>query len=444
MQRIPLSSFVWVPILLALHACTATVPHTPVDAKPATVEAETIEKPVAAAPGVKASEPVRGRMAIKPIEVETRALAPMAIADVGHLPLVRGDEEPAPHIALLLPLRSAAFNVASEAVRQGFAAAYSADAQGLPGELPVRVYGSVDEGNEIVALYRQAIAAGARAVVGPLTRIGVSVLAAEQDIPVPTLTMNTAEERFAGHLYFFGMMVEDEARQVAHLARQQGLQQAIVIATQAPLARRLQFAFEEEWLRLGGAILRQIEFDGDPSVLSDIADMPDTMVFLAADAGKARLIRPYLMNQLPIYATSRIFLGNNETLINYDLDGIHFVDMPWLLQADHPAVMVYPHAGQPLPIDQERFYALGIDAFRLVKLLLENRIDASMSLDGVSGDIRLNGHTFQRTAMPATLAHGQARSRNGRRAPAVPVFPDLLILPDQAVGASDQTGETGE
>lgn len=428
MQRIPLSAVVWLPILLALHACTATVPHTPGAAKPAIVKAEQIEKPVAVAAGGETPElPLPGSMAIMPIEVETRELAPLAADADERLPLVRGDEEPAPHIALLLPLRSAAFNAVSEVVLQGFMAAANAEAQGLSGELPVRIYGSLDESNDIVALYRQAIAAGAQAVVGPLTRLGVGVLAAEQNIPVPTLALNVAEGRFANRLYFFGMMVEDEARRVAQLARQQGLHQAIVIVTQAQLARRLQFAFEEEWLGLGGTILRQIEFNGDPAVLADITDLPDTVVFLAADAEKARLIRPYLLNQLPIYATSRIFLGNNETLINYDLNGIRFVDMPWLLQADHPAVMVYPHADLPLSADHERFYALGIDAFRLIRLLLANKVDANLLLDGVSGDIRLNGHTFQRMAMPAMFVQGQAQSRNGRDVPILQVFPDQTL-----------------
>ena len=428
MQRIPLSAVVWVPILLALHACTARVPHTPSAAKPAIVKAEQIEKPVAAAAGGETPElPLRGSMAIMPIEVETRALAPLAVDEGERLPLMQGDEEPAPHIALLLPLKSADFSAASEVVRQGFMAAANADAQGLSGGLPVRVYGSFDEGNDIVALYRRAIAGGAQAVAGPLTRIGVSVLAAERNIPVPTLALNIAEGQFASRLYFFGMMVEEEARQVARFATQQGLRQAIVITAQTHLARRLQFAFEEEWHGLGGTILRQIEFNNDPAVLADIADLPDTMVFLAADAEKARLIRPYLLNQLPIYATSRIFLGNNETLVNYDLNGIRFVDMPWLLQADHPAVMVYQRADPPLSADHERFYALGIDAFRLIRLLLANKIDANLSLDGVSGDIRLNGHVFQRTTIPAIFAQGQAQSRNGRDVPVLPVFPDQVI-----------------
>ena len=325
-------------------------------------------------------------------------------------PLPPGDAKPAPHIALLLPLKSAVFGTAAEAVQQGFQAAAEREMQ-LPGRLPVQVYGCFDEGKDIAALYRQAIASGARAVVGPLTRSGVSALAAEKDIPVPTLALNVAEEPPHGQMYFFGMAVEAEARQAAQLARQQGLQQAIVIVTRAQLDKRLQFAFEEEWNRSGGAILREIEFDNDPAVFADIADLPGTAVFLAADAEKARLIRPYLPNKLPIYATSQIFTGNSNTLINYDLNGIRFVDMPWLLQPDHPAVMVYPRHIPPLSADDERLYALGIDAFRLIQSLLGGKAEAALPLDGVSGRIEIDGHVFQRIAVPAIFTQGQAQLR---------------------------------
>ena len=342
--------------------------------------------------------------------------------------LARGDEKPVPHIALLLPLKSTAFGSAAEAVRQGFQAAAEPEMQ-LPEKLPVRVYGSFDESKDIAALYRQAIASGARAVVGPLTRSGVAVLAAEQDIPVPTLALNVMEAPPSGHLYFFGMAVEAEARQAAQLALQQSLRQAIVIVTPANLSKRMQFAFESEWHRLGGTLLREIEFNNNPSVFADIVEMPDTVVFLAADAKNAQLIRPYLPNKLPIYATSQIFTGNGGTLVNYDLNGIRFVDMPWLLQADHPAVMIYPRPATPLSIDHERLYALGIDAYRLSQILLAGNTRTALPMDGVSGRIELDGHTFQRSAVPAIFADGQVQLlRNARTAPALPVFPDQAAV----------------
>lgn len=330
-------------------------------------------------------------------------------------------DRPAPHIALLLPLKSAAFGTAADAVRLGFLAASQAE----PG-LPVRVYGCFDEAGEAVALYRRALADGAVAVVGPLTRSGVAALAAETDIPVPTLTLNSADGETARLLYSFGMAIETEARQVAQLARQDGFRRAVVIITGGALSGRLQQAFEEQWQALGAELLPAVRFNGDVAVLDAFAALPDTAVFLATDAEKARLMRPYLPNKLPLYATSQVFTGNENTLVNYDLNGVRFVDMPWLLRPDHPAVMIYPRPVPPLPPDRERLYALGIDAFRLIRLLLDDRL-AVLPLDGVSGDIRLEGHAFQRMPITAVFTQGYAQSGNARIEPVPRMFPDQPI-----------------
>ncbi len=104
-----------------------------------------------------------------------------------------------------------------------------------------------------------------------------------------------------------------------------------------------------------------------------------------------------------------MFVGNDGTLINFDLNDIRFVDMPWLLQADHPAVMTYPRANPPLTIDNERLYALGVDAFRLTQLLLTDNVTNALPLDGVSGQIQLRNHIFQRVATPAIFVQGRAQ-----------------------------------
>ncbi len=350
-------------------------------------------------------------VATPPAALESKALPAPPV-----LPTVK----PFPHIALLLPLQSPVFGPAADAVQQGFMAAINPKRL----LLPVRVYSNFDENSGVVAIYRQAIANGARAVVGPLTRNGVSALAAEKDIPVPTLALNIVEGQPAKQLYFFGLSVEAEARQAAQLAKQQGLHQAIIITTRSQLSQRMQAAFEEEWSGPGRGILREIEFNDDSAVFADIADITDTTVFLAADAAKARLIRPYLPNKLPIYATSQIFVGNDNTLTNYDLNGIRFVDMPWLLQPDHPAVMIYPRVSPPLSIDRERLYALGIDSFRLIQLLLSDKVASALPLDGVTGQIELSGHTFQRTPISAMFVQGRAQLPNMPAAQTPQIFPD--------------------
>jgi uncharacterized protein len=391
-----------IPLLLtlfALYACT--VPYKP-----------EIEQPIPPVEGVE-----------QPATAPLGGAAPAVPSEAIPAPPVLPTVTPFPHIALLLPLHSSIFGSAADVVQQGFMAAIN------PKRLimPVRVYSDFDENDSVAAAYRQAVANGAQAVVGPLTRNGVAALAAVQDIPVPTLALNVVEGQFAPKLYFFGLAVEAEARQVAQLAKQQGLHQAIIITAHTQLSQRLQSAFEEEWAGQNRGILREIEYSDDPTVLADIASINDTMVFLAVDAAKARLIRPYLSTKLPIYATSQIFVGNDKTLTNYDLNGIHFVDMPWLLQPDHPAVMIYPRPNPPITADRERLYALGIDAFRLIQLIIENKINSALPLDGVSGLIRLNGHNFQHTEVQAVFAQGHAQLGNAPAAPTAQIFPDQAI-----------------
>ncbi|MDD5181474.1 MAG: penicillin-binding protein activator [Gallionellaceae bacterium] len=314
----------------------------------------------------------------------------------------------APHIALLLPLKSATFKYAAEAVQQGFMAA--ANSQTQPASLPVRVYESEDEGRDVVALYPQAIANGARAVVGPLTRDGVAALAADPGIAVPTLALNIGATKSVDKLYFFGLSAEAEAHQAAQLAAAANLRKAAIVSNGTPLSRRLSQAFAEEWKILGGRITAEILYNDDPAKLANLPEAPGSMVFLAADAKTARLIHPYLSIALPVYATSQLFNGNADTLTNYDLNNTHFVDMPWLLQPDHPAVMIYPRASQALGPDMERLYALGIDAFRLLQIMLDNSYRTALPLDGVTGIIRLNGnHQFQREAIPAQIRQGRGQ-----------------------------------
>lgn len=331
-----------------------------------------------------------------------------------------GEKIPSRHIALLLPLKSATYGASADAVRQGFLAAANLDKQ----PVPVRIYSDIDEDKNVATIYRQAVANGAAAVVGPMTRNGVLALTALKNFPVPTLSLNVIDGAPEQNLYFVGIAVEMEARQIAQAIKQKGVHQAIIVTTRAALSKRLQAAFEDEWSSIGGQILREAEFADDPTLLNDVTEIADTAIFLATDSDKARLLRPYLPNKFPIYATSRVFTGNDNTLVNFDLNDIRFVDMPWLLQADHPAVMSYPRANPPLTIDNERLYALGIDAFRLTTLLMTDDVTRTMPMDGVSGQIQLRGHTFQRIATPATFAQGHAELNDAAAATHRTDFPD--------------------
>ena len=313
-----------------------------------------------------------------------------------------------PHIALLLPLASPAFAKHAEAVRSGFLAAAKVDGGKA---LPVRTYAVGDDPQQAVETYIKALGAGARAVVGPLTRNGVTAVAESAAVLVPTLALNAPEGRGASEpeIYTLNLQAEAEARQVAQLAYQEGYRRALTVNGDTPLLKRIHQAFVEEFRSLGGTLVSEQVFSNNPDVLGRMKQAttsatPD-MAFLALDVTRARIARAYL-GAIAIYATSQVYPGNAGPLAGFDLAGVRFLDMPWLLQPDHAAVMAYPRPDYREVIELERFYALGIDAFRVVQALLAGRADAA--LDGVTGRLTLGrDRNFTRGLTAAQFSDGK-------------------------------------
>jgi outer membrane PBP1 activator LpoA protein len=295
------------------------------------------------------------------------------------------------HVALLLPTNSSAFGPSAEAVKNGFLAAAKLHRKA---QLPIRLYPMGDDPQGAVTTYRAAVAAGARLAVGPLTRNGVTALVGAGSIPVPTLALNVPESARAlpPDFYILSLHIEDDARQVARLAAHEGRTSAVTVFSETPLSRRIQQAFVEEFTRSGGRHVAEHAFASDRTQLTQIRQAVSRsgadMVFLALDFHRARAVRPYL-GALSLYATSHVFPGSIGPLTGHDLAQVRFMDMPWLLQPDHPAVMVYQRSEPRANLDLERLYALGIDAFRAAQALLEGRRE---TIDGVTGRLILGEH----------------------------------------------------
>lgn len=320
------------------------------------------------------------------------------------------------HIALLLPASPGPLGQAAEAVKLGFVAA--AKVQGST-PLPVRVYALAEHSESAVLEYRRATSNGARLVVGPLTRDAVTALASSGRINVPTLALNVPDGEYPlpPHFYVLSLHVEAEAAQIARLAVDEGRHTAITVAGETPLLRRIHQAFVEAFSRLGGRVVAEHNYSSDPAALAamrkSIGPGVADMAFLALDFAQARLVRPYL-GSLAIYATSQVHPGHNKPLAGFDLASVRFLDMPWLLQPDHPAVMVYPRPGFGDALDLERLYALGIDAFRIGLALL--RGETNVPLDGVTGQLSLGrDHRYVRALTGAQFAEGKLTVFAGRQ-----------------------------
>jgi outer membrane PBP1 activator LpoA protein len=309
-----------------------------------------------------------------------------------------------PALALLLPIASSDFARPAEALRLGFMAAHK---QG-GGNLAVGVFATDASGESILSGYDRAVELGARLVVGPMTRNGVTVLAASKRVSVPTLGLNLPEDRTAlpPRFYTFGLALEAEAQLVAEAAYADHFKSAILVSAKSQLAQRSRDAFSDAWKRLGGSIKAVYEF-GPQTDLLELRETLSTaavdMIFLAADAEQARAVRPFLNNIITVFATSQVNSGRTDAIANVDLNGIRFVEMPWLVQPDHQAVMVYP---RPAGITDglERFYALGIDAYRVAAALIDG--PRRFSLDGVTGRLTLDGSQVTREPAQAVFRNG--------------------------------------
>ncbi|MEI6738177.1 MAG: penicillin-binding protein activator [Pseudomonadota bacterium] len=326
--------------------------------------------------------------------------------------------ESAKTIALVLPLSSKTLGKAAEAVRAGFIAA--AEVSGKE-KFAHRIYLAEDEGTSLAILYRKAVAEGAVAIVAGVTRDGATVVAREAGY-LPTLAVNTPIDLAmadANNFFHMSLSLDWDAKLVARAATQEGFRNVAILFSNASssgmLSRRIQDSFEKEWMRLGGTIAARVGFSGD---LTDGGKVKSAMekaeaakaeaVFIAADMQSARFARTYLPQGLPVFATAQTIEPGAGAVENLDLESVKYLEMPWFAERDHAAVMSYPRPPEGTPVDYERLYALGIDAWRIIVALLTANNDASTGsnvdrlkrsfapIDGVTGRITLDGNQFFR------------------------------------------------
>jgi outer membrane PBP1 activator LpoA protein len=354
-------------------------------------------------------------------------------------------------IGLLLPLRSGTLGTAADAVRAGFMAGWERDRD----QITVTVLETGDVPQDILAAYARALQSE-DIVVGPLSRAAVATVAASPLVSKPTIALNYPE----GHgqpgaaplpeqMLAIGLSIEEEARQVANwAASEQPDGGALVLTTGSAWQRRVAAAFANQWQR-SGRPLRTIELGAPDGYLSDpelvqlraqLRQNLPALLFSAMGADQTRQLRIALgsvltseptnpvfstadalpppppvateqFSQLPIYGTSALNPGRNSGFPTQDLNGVRLLDLPWQVQRDHPAVMVYPQPALSGPgsADLARLYALGIDAFRVAREIGRHPV-GRFQLDGVTGVLHVEfgqgPARFERTEPAAVYQNG--------------------------------------
>ncbi len=337
-----------------------------------------------------------------------------------------------PHnIVLMLPLKGQ-LAVSSQAIRNGFLAAYYYSREARP-NVNIKIVDTTD-GN-ILALYQQAIIEGAEVIVGPLTKKEVETIMHFDSLPIPVIALNTLDDyprNFAPNLYQFGLLPQDEAMQVAVKMMQELHDRVAIIAPNNTWGRKIVAAFKSKYQELGGQVVATLDYRTalglseqicpflahDATKLCGITKAKDknkkqensdevrrrqdiNAIFLVAEAPTARQIVPllkfYYAEDLPTFSISAIYSGVALPSLDRDLDDVYFCDVPWVLQdpgtlsSELQAIhrQIVSLWGDSY-VNHSRLYALGVDAYNLAINLNSFLNSPQSGLDGASGKLYLN------------------------------------------------------
>lgn len=320
-------------------------------------------------------------------------------------------DRPLSHIALLLPMDGPLASVA-RALRDGFLAAHLESGQ----DLKIELFDSAGV-SSMDAFYQQAAASGVELVVGPLDKALVRQLAERDQLPITTLALNYSDagQKNPPQLFQFGLAAEDEAREVARRAWDDGHRRAIALTPRGEWGNRVLDAFRRQWQEQGGTLVaaeplaepvalanqiadllqvRSIAGDSSSSLQSQPTRRQDVdFLFLAATPQQAQQVKPTLIFQyagdLPVYATSHLHAATDNRSQYLDLEGIRFTETPWLLDAQLPLRQQIESKWPQARGSLGRLYAMGADAYLLAPRLNQLTALPETQLEGYSGTLSL-------------------------------------------------------
>lgn len=327
-------------------------------------------------------------------------------------------------IGLLLPFGNQ-FKKASLAIRDGILAAWYEDSRQDKSQIQIYDANALN----INEVYQQAVADGMEYIIGPLEKEAVETLLSSDNLSVPVLALNRLDslnENNSDKLIQFGLAPEDEAAQVAEVAKADGYSMALIITPDNSWGQRIADSFSQRWNEIGGIVLEQVYFSNQEkdfaTPVKEILNIDSSeariaavrnklnlkihseerrredaeFIFVAAIPADARQLLPqvkfFRAGNVPVYSTSHIFTGVYDPTRDTDMNNVLFIDMPWVIDTRHQLSLIQDKLNNNLKQDKSsyrRLYAMGIDAYRLLPEINRLRLEQNRIYSGETGDLQL-------------------------------------------------------
>lgn len=297
------------------------------------------------------------------------------------------------------------------------------------------------------ALYDRAVSDGARLIVGPLEKENLKLLQAREHLPVVTLALNYPEAATPGvpagpnNLHFFGLAPEDEAQQIARAAISNGHRRVVALLPFGDWGDRMGSELARTLQENGGQLRDSASYQGNgdySSVARSLLEIASSelrmqriqrttglklgfvpkrrqdidAIFLIGNTLQGTQMAPAVRYQhggdIAMYSTSQINSQPTATSAR-DLDGIRFVEIPWIADPALPVRVDTDAAWRDTDPAYQRLLAMGIDAWKISQQL--PLLAQGGELSGVTGTLSLDpGRRIHRRLVWMQFRDGKAES----------------------------------
>lgn len=347
------------------------------------------------------------------------------------------DESAAPMtIAVLLPLTGPLASIGL-AVRDGLVAAHI---QEVSTNTPTLMF--LDSAAQPIAqLHDQAVQSGAGMIVGPLVKNDVVALAALSP-QVPVVALNYLDTTSpSANFYQLGLAIEDEGLGIGEALNRFGHEKVLFITSTAPWASRSLSAIQQRWTgetsrtdisnakdmtEIVGGALRATPSFRRKADLQSVLGMPvqftggvrhDLQAIVAlTDPAQTSTLGPALsyhaVGTIPTYVGTQSVRNNGAI---FSLQGARASELPVMLADDALNQQLRSSFAGQGGADIS-FYALGADAYRVLRRLPSSAAPNARTIWGGTGLLTLNAsRQFRRTQL-----WSQIRNQRLIESPATP------------------------